>query len=265
MKSILSTTLALLVCAGFTAQAQTIIINNANGDDNTFNLTSAAAGTVYRADFEDLRGTEGVYGGNQGLSANAYRAGRQQLREWNAGQQNNDRAGLLYNIDGAVDFVTNFEPADNPDVAYGLLNNTTWAGLHLTNTSGSTIAGFEVDFRAVTAQQNSAQEYTFEYAVFTGTGTPTSWNTLSDDAFDFGGTNTTEGSPIIRSAFLPDSSLQNGESLFIRWNNNRAANNDGGMGFNEINLTVIPEPSTYAAIFGLAALGMIVWRRRRLK
>lgn len=32
-----------------------------------------------------------------------------------------------------------------------------------------------------------------------------------------------------------------------------------------LEFTVIPEPSTYAAIFGMAAFGLLVWRRRRLK
>lgn len=265
MKSIFSTTLALLVSAGFTAQAQTIIINNANSDDNTFNLTSSAAATVYRADFEDLRGPVGDNRTNFVIPANAYRSSDQRGRAWRAGQQNNSRIGIVYSEDAVVGFSNTYGEDDNPEVGFGFLNNTEWAGLHLTNTSGSTIAGFEVDFRAVTADQNSAQEYTFEYAVFTGTGTPTVWNTLSDDAFNFGGATTTEGNPIIRSAILPNSVLADGESLFIRWNNNRAANNDGGMGFNEINLTVIPEPSTYAAIFGLVALGAMIWRRRRVK
>ena len=36
---------------------------------------------------------------------------------------------------------------------------------------------------------------------------------------------------------------------------------DGGNRFDDF--TVIPEPSTYVALFGLAALGLVVWRWRK--
>lgn len=39
----------------------------------------------------------------------------------------------------------------------------------------------------------------------------------------------------------------------------------GGVYFDNFSVTAIPEPSTYAAFAGLGALGLVLWRRRRVK
>ncbi|MCC5843941.1 MAG: PEP-CTERM sorting domain-containing protein [Verrucomicrobia bacterium] len=236
-----------------TAQSAPIIINNANGDDNTFNLEFSTEGTVYRADFEDLPRSD-AYRSNVNFSQNAYRASRTGFRDFQDNTNTRtDRTGFFYLVN---DLITEDYDAPGSNIALGFLNQTEWFGLHVTNTSGSTIAGFELDFTAVLRDQNAAQVYSFEYSIDGGTFTQ-----FSD--LNFGGTNTTENNPLTLSATLPNSSLADGESLFIRWNNNRTSSNDGVAGFDEINLTVIPEPGTLAMI-GIAALaGLIGFRRRR--
>ncbi|MCC5839647.1 MAG: PEP-CTERM sorting domain-containing protein [Opitutales bacterium] len=47
--------------------------------------------------------------------------------------------------------------------------------------------------------------------------------------------------------------------ISFSWNDRRAGSGSPELG----NVTVIPEPRTYAAVFGLMALGLILWRRRR--
>jgi len=57
-----------------------------------------------------------------------------------------------------------------------------------------------------------------------------------------------------------------GEEIRI-WNNGRAGESvSGNIQYDSVQLTAIPEPSTYAAIFGgLALVGAFVYRRRRMK
>ncbi|MCC5842506.1 MAG: PEP-CTERM sorting domain-containing protein [Opitutales bacterium] len=55
---------------------------------------------------------------------------------------------------------------------------------------------------------------------------------------------------------LPEGTVH-GFGLFV---DNRAG---GNMRIDNYTITAIPEPTTYAAIFGLFALGFIAWRRRR--
>lgn len=255
MKRVTSLLSLSIVCFGLSTQAAPIIINNSNADDNTFNLTDASAGTVYRADFEDLP-RSGSYRSNFAFPQNAYRGSRANFRDFQDNTNTRtDRVGFFYLIN---DLITEDYDAPGSEIAIGFLNHTQWFGMHVTNTSGSTIAGFELDFEAVLRDQNSAQNYSFEYSIDGGSFTSVS-------AFDFGGTNTTENNPLTVSGLLPDSALEDGQSLFIRWVNNRPSTNDGVAGFNEINLTVIPEPSTYAAIFAGLAFGVVLLRRRLRK
>jgi hypothetical protein len=243
----------ILLSGAMMIQAAPILINNSNSDDNTFNLTSAAAGTVYRADFEDLPRSDS-YRSNFAFPQNAYRGSRANLRDFQDNTNTRtDRAGFFYLVD---DLITEDYNAVGSSIAIGFLNHTEWFGLHVTNTSGSTIAGFELDFTAVLRDQNAAQVYGFEYSIDGG-----AFTSFAD--LNFGGSNTTAGNPLSMSAVLPNSSLQDGESLFIRWTNNRTGTNDGVAGFDEINLVVIPEPGTLM-LLGIAGIaGLLGFRRRR--
>ncbi|MCC5841160.1 MAG: PEP-CTERM sorting domain-containing protein [Opitutales bacterium] len=57
-----------------------------------------------------------------------------------------------------------------------------------------------------------------------------------------------------------------GQTAFFRWqisNNQLTDGNRSALGINNFELTAIPEPSTYAAIAGFLALGLVWWRRRK--
>lgn len=56
-----------------------------------------------------------------------------------------------------------------------------------------------------------------------------------------------------------------GETAYLRWqisNNQLTAGNRSALGINDLQLTAIPEPGTYAAIFGALAVGLALWCRR---
>lgn len=60
--------------------------------------------------------------------------------------------------------------------------------------------------------------------------------------------------------------LQPGQTAYFRWQISNISGDSGNrsvLAINNFELTAIPEPSTYAAIAGVLALGLVWWRRRR--
>ncbi|MCC5789289.1 MAG: PEP-CTERM sorting domain-containing protein [Opitutales bacterium] len=103
---------------------------------------------------------------------------------------------------------------------------------------------------------NTTGDYQFSYRVgtegsFTNIGSPTTIP-LSNYA--------------LVSTSIP-SAVDNQEDVFFRVTFSNLDGSSGNAGHrvmvDNVQVTAIPEPSTYAAIFGLFALGMIVWHRRK--
>jgi hypothetical protein len=67
---------------------------------------------------------------------------------------------------------------------------------------------------------------------------------------------------VIGAVASPDLTKVTGVGVWFE--NERASNSDAGLGFHMtgIEVVAIPEPSTYAALFGVFALGLVMWRRR---
>ncbi len=56
--------------------------------------------------------------------------------------------------------------------------------------------------------------------------------------------------------------VANGAVVSIRWTDLDASGADDGLAVDEFRLTAIPEPSTYALLFGVVTLGLVIVRRR---
>jgi hypothetical protein len=54
-----------------------------------------------------------------------------------------------------------------------------------------------------------------------------------------------------------------GLEFYASVNNIGTAVTSGQMSFDNLTVSAVPEPSTYAALAGLSALGLVCWRRRR--
>jgi hypothetical protein len=54
-----------------------------------------------------------------------------------------------------------------------------------------------------------------------------------------------------------------GQVFQIGFSNNATNFNSSGVFYDNVNLTVVPEPATYALLGGLAAIGLVMYRRRK--
>lgn len=72
-------------------------------------------------------------------------------------------------------------------------------------------------------------------------------------------------SSMSKSVTLTSLNLTPGSAFYLRWNFNTTGGNSQGLGLDNVSLTAsaIPEPSTYAALAGAAALLGASWQRRR--
>jgi uncharacterized membrane protein affecting hemolysin expression len=59
------------------------------------------------------------------------------------------------------------------------------------------------------------------------------------------------------------SALDNASDAFLRVTFDGATGATGNNRLDNITLTAVPEPSTYAALLGLLALGVVAYRRRK--
>jgi hypothetical protein len=132
-------------------------------------------------------------------------------------------------------------------------------GLFLSVTSNAS-----VNTQTSVATLAAGQTYLFSIAIDFNSAAS---HTITLDLFDPIGSTT----PIASQSTTISSTLFGIDQLsYLVFNHN----NTGGTGgytsattprFDEFNLVAIPEPSTYAAIFGLGALGLVVLRRRMKK
>ena len=72
-------------------------------------------------------------------------------------------------------------------------------------------------------------------------------------------------SSLATSVTLTSLNLSHGSEVYLRWSFNTNGANSQGLGLDNFSLTAsaVPEPSTYAAIAGAAALFGAMWHRRR--
>lgn len=152
-------------------------------------------------------------------------------------------------------------------------------GLRVTNSTGATASGFSLSYDGEQwRKENNAAahslivQYAFNAASVTDTNV--TWTTINDLTFTSPiaaattavaldgnlGANRQSLSSVVGTAWV------NGAELWIRWTDLNDSGNDHQLAIDNVSLTAIPEPSTYAAIFGALALaGVVVHRRRQAR
>mgnify|MGYP003117795945 CR=1 FL=1 len=149
--------------------------------------------------------------------------------------------------------------------------------LRMVNNTGSTITGLNFIFDVYEFnQRNSEYQLDFKvgisYAVesadgYAGPATPTSASHVTEDGRDAGGdvtlidwVKTTKSGSVLGLGWTV------GSELFLRWEGSVVDDLDTNMdlvALDNISITAIPEPSTYALIFGGFAIGVVVFVKRR--
>lgn len=166
-----------------------------------------------------------------------------------------------------------------PTAEYGLGsrntsgNNIVVFGAEFQNGTGSEINGINIDYQGEQwyhGTQTTDAGLVFEYstdATSLSTGTWTAVSALDFDAPLTGGTGVLLGTPSVISSIASDITLSvaNGGTFWIRWTDtDDGTGTDHGLAVDsfKLDVTVVPEPSTYALMLGFLALGGVLLRRR---
>lgn len=87
--------------------------------------------------------------------------------------------------------------------------------------------------------------------------------TSGANSYDFSLSGSSFTSVFSQSVTLTSLNIANAGNLYVRWSFSTGSANSQGLGLDNVSLTAIPEPATYAALLGVAALvGVAVYRRR---
>ncbi|WPJ94045.1 PEP-CTERM sorting domain-containing protein [Coraliomargarita algicola] len=147
--------------------------------------------------------------------------------------------------------------------------------LRLTNNTGSTLTEFTLGytgeqwFESVTEQNN---QYVVSYQIGTIADISSgSWTEI--EALEFntpketGADDTLIGSDAENQVVLSAETVasivwEDGEDLWIRWFDSNSSGFDQGIAIDDVSFSAIPEPSHYAILLGMGALGLTACRRR---
>lgn len=172
-------------------------------------------------------------------------------------------------------FKTQQSPNVIADSLEAAITTNHYLGFTITPTESLNILSLGFDF-GVSNNTGTVTTYTGSWGVFASTTGFTSGAIL--DTGSYSRANNTGGgafwvspSPLVDLSDVP--SLQNTvvspiEFRIYFWDNSATASSTLVVRFDEISLTAasaIPEPSTYAALIGLAALGFVALRRRQAR
>jgi hypothetical protein len=151
-----------------------------------------------------------------------------------------------------------------------------WIAVALKNDTGGVLQGLSVSFDGEqwrNGGNTSAHTMVFEYGFGTTFASVSSW-TAPGTAFNFTSPTVGASSAALdgnlaanRVAGLGGSisslTWNNSDTLWLRWIERNDTGSDHGLAIDNFSLTAIPEPATYAAVFSVLCLGVVVWRRRR--
>ncbi|MCD8482905.1 MAG: PEP-CTERM sorting domain-containing protein [Verrucomicrobia bacterium] len=174
--------------------------------------------------------------------------------------------------------VGSFGVANDSDRALAPLkrNNSAFVAVALTNNSSVTITEVWIFYDGEQWRDNAAQTagsvgLNFSYQIGATDITSGTWIEYAPLNFDAPNTSNlgqlngnleANRSTISGSIVSFDFAWEPGQTLWLRWQQRGAGNNGSHVAID--NLTVIPEPSTYALLSGLLIFALILARRRKL-
>lgn len=145
--------------------------------------------------------------------------------------------------------------------------------IQVTNNTGLTITDVELSLDFLQPTEGSRAT---EIRINWNPGTGWTTNGITNGA-DFVAQRDTESNTVtLLDPFLTTSrvisyshslGIADGDSVSFGFNirNGGDAGNNAHVGFSNLSVTAVPEPGTYAALIGLAALGFVVYRRRKAR
>jgi hypothetical protein len=146
-------------------------------------------------------------------------------------------------------------------------------GWALTNDTGGTLTEFTITYDAFVSSyegDSGPDGYTVTYQI----GGSYQDNGFTDEitaAEYVAPINQTDasGNPVVAttgiSATISGISWNDGDTFWIHWQDTSEVSGEStyGMGIDNVEFSAVPEPSTYALLFGLFGFGLVLWRRRR--
>lgn len=247
--------MSYLLGLAMTAEAAVTIttLNSAWTEDfNSFNASGfVASPTAGQLDSDDWRLTgmsdgDGTFGGS-------FNSG-----DFARGTSDGDvGTGGVYAFEPTTgDFIFGFQPAGS-DVTPGTLT------LAITNNSGTTATGFEVSYDIFTFNdEDRANSLNFAYSIDDS-------SYIQVPALDFttpeAASGTAEWVSVPKSTGTISLSIPSESTFYLQFQTDDVSG--GGsrdeFGIDNLSVTVVPEPSTYVAVLGVFALGLVAYRRRK--
>jgi hypothetical protein len=183
---------------------------------------------------------------------------------------------------------TSLNPTDR---AFGGQNGnnvaTLYYGAQILNSTGDTLSTFSLTYTGEQwrrIQNEAADQLTFQYQIFNaGEGSlsaASGWNAVGALTFTAPTTSSQSSAGIdgnllanrtTISSTVSGFSWSEGQEIWLRWTDNNPANNSSAsrravMGIDDLSFSAtsaIPEPSSYAVVFGALSLGLAACQRRR--
>lgn len=234
-------------------------------------VSITAPGQIYTQNFDTLASSgSGTWANNSTLTGwHLFNSANMAITNYTAGTGATN-AGAFYS----------FGTSGSSERALGGVgsnNFSGWIALGLTNTTSAALDGFSLSFVGEqwrnggnTAAQSMTLEYgygaSFASVSWTAPGGSFDWASPVASATAAAVDGNTAGLVADRGGSVTGANWAAGDTLWIRWTETNNAGNDHGLAIDNVSVTagtVIPEPSTYAMIFGGLTLGLVALRRYR--